>query len=126
MVEATLRVNSLGANEMYVGGKAKFAQIYALICMKKETDILNPDKGIDINSYYFKFNDPVVLADLEREITDQIAKYTPYKPLNVQCGSKLVGDRYVISIIMSLNGQDEVVAVVSNGEQSDYDVFKMQ
>ena len=126
MIEATLKVNSLGYNEMYTGGKAKFAQIYALICMKKGTDILNPDKGIDINSYYYKFNDAVVLADLERDITDQIHTYTPYRPLSVQCGSKLVGERYVISIVIRLTGEAEVVAVVSNGEQSDYDVFKLQ
>ena len=117
MIEATLKVNSLGYNEMYTGGKAKFTQIYALICMKKGTDILNPDKGIDINSYYYKFNDAVVLADLERDITDQIHTYTPYRPLSVQCGSKLVGERYVISIVIRLTGEDEVVAVVSNAEQ---------
>lgn len=126
MVEATLKVNSLGSNEMYVGGRAKFSQIYSLICMKKGTDILNPNKGVDINSYYYAFNDPTVLSNLEREINDQIAMYTPYRPLYVNCGSKLVDGKYIISIVMRLTGQDEIIAVVSNGDQSDYDVFKMQ
>lgn len=124
MIEATLKVNSLGYNEMYTGGKAQFSQIYALICMKKNTDPLNPDKGVDINSYYYAFNDPVVLADLERKISDQIETYTPYQPLSVQCGSKWVRDKYIISIIISLSGYSESVVIVSNGEQSDYDIFK--
>lgn len=123
MIEATFDVTSLGENLMYFNGKAKFAQIYNLICMKKNTDILNPNKGVDINSYYYAFNDARVLADLEREITDQIELYTPYRPLSVNCGSKWVGDRYVISIVMYLRDQEETVVVVADGVHSDFDVF---
>lgn len=124
MTETTLKVTSLGENQMYNNGRAKFAQIYTLINMKKGTDILNPDKGVDINSYYYAYNDPVVLADLERIINDQINRYTPYRPYTVNCGSKFMVDRYILSIMISLQNADDKIIIVSNGEQSDFDVIK--
>lgn len=124
MIEATLNLNSLGENVVYRDGRAKFAQIYILICMKKNTDPLNPDKGVDINSYYYAFNNVRVLSELETTITDQIDKYTPYKPIGVQCGSKLVDGKYIISIVIHLRNYEETIVVVADGEQSDFEVFK--
>lgn len=124
MIEPTFKVNSIGENLLYDGGRTKFAQIYTLICMKKGTDVLNPDKGVDINSYYYEFNKQSTLMDLERIIIDQITQYTPYKPYVVNCSSKLVDDKYIISIIITLQNQDDTIIIVSNGEESDFDIFR--
>ena len=63
---------------------------------------------------------------MENKITDQINKYTPYKPYSVSCGSKWITDKYVLSIIIMLQNSDDVIVVVSNGDQSDFDVIKKQ
>ena len=54
MVEASLKIDSLKKNVQYTGMQAVARQIYNLILMKPGTDPLNPAKGCDARSYYYR------------------------------------------------------------------------
>ena len=125
MQEATLNVNSIGENEYLKDGRGKWAQIYRLICMIPGTDRLNPEKGVDIRRYYYKVDRPDTYLELQELISDQIKRYTPYTTTNVLCRKKVMKDKTVIlSITIYIQDSDEVLVVVTDGENSDFDTFK--
>lgn len=126
MIETTFKLDSLGNNIQYTGGRAKFAQVYRLICMKKGTDILNPDKGVDIRTYRFTNRGNTTLSSLEREIEDQINKYTPYQAGIVNCSEYQNSDNeWIIKIIITLANMEDIIVVMSNGEESTFDTLKL-
>lgn len=88
--------------------------------MKKGSDILNPDKGIDINSYYYAYNKESILNELQIDIQTQIATYTPYTVSDVLCKavkSKSTG-KYILYILIYLASMNRIVAIGTNGEDS--------
>ena len=124
MTEPTFNVNSLGENKIYTGSRAQFAQIYNLIRMKKGTDPLNPDKGIGIADYYYMFDEASDLMKLENQIYDQIITYTEYRPITVNCTSKKVEGVKVLSVLISLKDFNEVLVVLSNGDNTLFDTVR--
>lgn len=116
MIEATLKLDSLGQNLQYTDIKATVRQIYNLILMKPGTDPLNPDKGCDARSYYYQINNESVISSLQNNITNQIAKYTPYMVRGVICKALLNrSNKWILHIIVTLiNGQTVVVSTNSD------------
>ena len=86
--------------------------------MKPGTDLLNPEKGCDARSYYFQIKDDSVISDLQKKITDQIAKYTPYIVRGVICKPVLnISKQWILHIIVVLiDGQSVIVS--TNGDVS--------
>jgi hypothetical protein len=124
MTEPTLNIDSFNANVSYSDAKAKFRQIYNLIKMHKGTDPLNSDKGVDINTYYYQFADDSVLTDIENEITNQIATYTPYRTQTVRCFTRKSSDgNTVLCTMVSLIDEEIKLAVVTNGNASAFDLL---
>ena len=118
MIEASLKVNTLGQNVTYTNSTARIRQIYNLLLMKPGTDPLNPSKGCDVRSYYYQIKDDTILQLLQTKISEQIAKYTPYTIRNVLC--KAIKNRqgnYILHIAISLTNSSTVV-VSTDGEQS--------
>lgn len=112
MIEATLKLDSLGQNLQYTDSKAQIRQIYNLILMKPGTDLLNPNKGCDARSYYYAIKDDGIIQELQEKITDQISKYTPYVTRGVICKASLNrSNKWILHImIMLVNGQTAVVS----------------
>lgn len=112
MIEATLKLDTLGQNLQYNGSKAAIRQIYNLILMKPGTDHLNPNKGCDARSYYYAIKEDSVLEKLQQEIIDQIAKYTPYTVRSVLCKASLNrSHKWILHImVMLISGQTAVVS----------------
>lgn len=118
MIEASLKVDTLGQNIQYTGITARIRQIYNLILMKPGTDPLNPSKGCDARSYYYQYKEDSVLSELETKINDQVKKYTPHTITSVACRAiKNKYDKYILHIIVTLTSGTNVV-VSTNGEAS--------
>lgn len=119
MIETTLMIDSYGRNREYRGDTAMVHQIYNLFIMEKGTDELNPDKGIDIAKYYYAIKEDSTLMQLETEIRDQIATYTPYEITNVICkGIKNKIGKYILHVFVQLSDITDVVNVSTNGEDT--------
>lgn len=120
MRDATFNLDSFGKNQMLEGSRVIINNLHRLITMKKDTDQLNPDKGIDVNSYKHKFDDVIVLSELETKLTSQIEQYTPYTPAEINVRSK----KNVIFIMITLVDDDNVYMFQSDGENSSLDILK--
>ena len=118
MVEASLKLDSLGQNLQYTGNLAIVRQIYNLILMKPGSDPLNIEKGCDARSYYFQIKDDTVLSELQQNITNQISTYTPYSVRNVVCKAILNRNhQWILHIVVVLiDGRSIVVS--TNGDLS--------
>lgn len=126
MKEATFITNSYGKNITYDGDRGIVHQIYHLIVMQPGTDPLNMYKGIDINKYYYEFVDDAILLDLENDIKQQIADYTPYTVLNVICKAiKNKLGKYILHTFISLREYGEIINVSTNGEKSELATIKI-
>ena len=118
MIEASLKIDSLGKNVQYTGYDATVRQIYNLILMKPGSDPLNPKKGCDARSYYYRIKDDSIISQLENDIRDQISKYTPHKVSAVNCKAvKNKSGKYILHIIIILPN-DKSVIVSTDGEAS--------
>lgn len=118
MIEATLKLDSLNKNLQYTGSQAIVRQIYNLILMKPGTDPLNPEKGCDARSYYYRIKDDSVLSELQTKITDQISTYTPHTVRSVMCRATMTKSKqWILHIMVTLlNGR--TMAVSTNGDLS--------
>lgn len=118
MIEATLKLDSLNKNLQYTGSQAIVRQIYNLILMKPGTDPLNPEKGCDARSYYYRIKDDSVLSELQTKITDQISTYTPHTVRSVMCKATMTKSKqWILHIMVTLlNGR--TMAVSTNGDLS--------
>ena len=118
MIEASLKMDSLGKNVQYTGVSAKVSQIYNIITMKPGSDPLNPYKWCDIRSYYYQFNEENILRTLETNIYDQIGQYTPYLVSSVQCRAvKNLKGKYILHVIVMMPDTKSII-VSTNGETS--------
>lgn len=118
MIEATLKLDTLGQNLQYTGVKATVREIYNLILMKPGTDRLNPSKGCDARSYYYQINDNSIIDELQRNITDQISKYTPFKVQGVVCKAILNREKEWVLHIIVIMPNNMAVVVSTNAEVS--------
>ena len=125
MIEATLMLDSYGRNRVYTDDTAMVHQIYHLIIMEKGTDPLNPDKGVDIESYRYEFKDDSVLMQLQQIIQKQVSDYTPYTVTNVIC--KAVKNRYnnyILHIFISISEFRNIINISTDGERSELGIIQ--
>lgn len=126
MQEATFIIDSFGKNMTYNGDKGIVHQIHHLLVMAPGTDPLNPEKGINIKSYYYEFVDDSILIDLQNKIREQIADYTPYTVLNVIVKAiKAKSEKYILHTFISLQEYQDIINVSTDGERSTLATIRM-
>lgn len=126
MIEPSLNMSTTNENTHYEGPTAQFRQIYNLLCMKPGTDILNPDKGIDINSYYYQYTDKNVLNQLSNSIEDQINTYTTFDIKTVDCRAvkSKKDNKYYLCVMIYLFNYKDALLISTDGTSSAFDVLK--
>ena len=95
-------------------------QITELVTMSKNTDALNPDKGVEINSYFPVTEDAAIISTIKEEISTQISKYTPFVPTDVAVIIK--SNMLVIGI--TLQGYADVICISSDNKRTALDILK--
>lgn len=123
MIEVTLSSDSFKQNPTFADEIAILRQLYNLIVMKPGTDPLNPAKGCDVNSAYYKFKSEMDTIVLEQTIKEQILAYTDYKISNVSCKTLKSGEKWVLHVFLSIMGMERELVVSTNGEFSQYTVI---
>lgn len=120
MKEVTLNTDSFNQNPQFENEAAVLRHIYNLIVMKKGTDPLNPDKGVDINRFYYAFKDDVDVHALEQEIKDQVSTYTNYLINNVICQTSKSGTKWVLHVILTIPPFQKALVISTNGDITQY------
>jgi hypothetical protein len=108
MTELSFNINNFGDNEQYTGAKAMAMIIYNLMVMQKNTDPLNPDKGIDLLSMLPTIQDDGKISDIESEINKQIQMYTDFTSLDIQLR---VNNNILMIAMMSPDYNDFIVSM---------------
>jgi hypothetical protein len=118
--EFTLNVSGFGGSEMLTKHDAVAKQLLNLIFMKKNTDVLNPDKGVDILSYKWQLNDSSVINNIKNSIQTQISDYTNYTVLNIAVDVV----KGIILIGIELVGDEVTLLMQSDGTNTAFDIIK--
>jgi hypothetical protein len=118
--EFTLNVSGFGGSEMLTKHDAVAKQLLNLIFMKKNTDVLNPDKGVDILSYKWQLNDSSIVNNIKNSIQTQISDYTNYTVLNIAVDVV----KGIILIGIELVGDDVTFLMQSDGTNTAFDIIK--
>lgn len=85
--DALFDTDDHGKSKELAEQNADIFKIMHLIDMKPGTDVINPDKGINIRSYVWR-NDNSAVNELKAQIQMQVQKYTDIIMSNVQILSR--------------------------------------
>lgn len=122
--ELTLDLDDHGSTKILDGGWAIARQIFNLFMMRKGSDPLYPDKGMDMVSWRTQIADDAAISKLKSQCEEQIMTYTMYYSTSLEILVDTRPNLTTLVVGLTIENYDNLtILITSNSDgKTDLDV----